>query len=253
MMTMMLRCSSMLNPPSFYEPGAADPGGAAASPFPCSSVVASSQHKTMGELPRHLCKIALKAHSVIIVKPTFSPYTRRSNSYRVCASTYLQPLLPTHCDFQIATALRTTPPTCRTPNINSWTRPRLSRSMSSDADYAAFLDKANQGTAQTEQQSPSKSYGTKSVNTAVPKALEQVEEYYTSDADEPFEPVALTFDGSSVNAGMYPAIAMNELRHGSMMLIRIQMTSSHSSEATRTLKRSNRRVSRASTRRLWMR
>lgn len=77
------------------------------------------------------------------------------------------------------------------------------RNMSSDADYASFLDKANQATGSVEQQSTSKkSYGTKSVNTAVPKTLEQVEEYYISDADEPFEPVALQFDGSNVSAGM---------------------------------------------------
>jgi hypothetical protein len=74
--------------------------------------------------------------------------------------------------------------------------------MSSDADYASFLDKANQETGAVEQQtSAKKSYGTKSVDTAVPKALEQVEEYYISDADEPFEPVALRYDGSSVSAG----------------------------------------------------
>lgn len=78
----------------------------------------------------------------------------------------------------------------------------IARTMSSDADYAAFLEKANEGTGAVEQQSSSKKgYGTSSVNTAVPKALEKVEEYYTSDADEPFEPVALKFDGSSVSAG----------------------------------------------------
>jgi len=74
--------------------------------------------------------------------------------------------------------------------------------MSSDADYAAFLDKANQdtGSAETKDASQKKSYGTKSVNTAVPKVLEQVEEYYISDSDEPFEPVALEFEGASVSA-----------------------------------------------------
>ncbi|KAH7398764.1 hypothetical protein DE146DRAFT_677905 [Phaeosphaeria sp. MPI-PUGE-AT-0046c] len=74
--------------------------------------------------------------------------------------------------------------------------------MSSDADYASFLDKANQDSGAAEQQSSSskKSYGTKSVDTAVPKALESVEEYYVSDADEPFEPVALKFDGKSLSA-----------------------------------------------------
>jgi len=80
--------------------------------------------------------------------------------------------------------------------------------MSSDADYAAFLDKANQdtGSAETKDASQKKSYGTNSVNTAVPKALEQVEEYYVSDSDEPFEPVALEFDGDSVSAGGIPLI-----------------------------------------------
>ncbi|CAE7025945.1 hypothetical protein CFE70_003688 [Pyrenophora teres f. teres 0-1] len=74
--------------------------------------------------------------------------------------------------------------------------------MSSDADYAAFLDKANQdiGSTETRDASQKQGYGTKSVNTAVPKMLEQVEEYYVSDADEPFEPVALSFEGSSVSA-----------------------------------------------------
>jgi hypothetical protein len=76
--------------------------------------------------------------------------------------------------------------------------------MSSDADYAAFLEKANQdtGAAEAKDASQKKSYGTESVNTAVPEVLEQVEEYYISDADEPFEPVALKFEGRSVDAGM---------------------------------------------------
>jgi hypothetical protein len=74
--------------------------------------------------------------------------------------------------------------------------------MSSDADYGAFLDKANQdiSSAESKNASQKKSYGTKSVNTAVPKVLEQVEEYYVSDSDEPFEPVALEFEGGSVSA-----------------------------------------------------
>jgi hypothetical protein len=82
--------------------------------------------------------------------------------------------------------------------------------MSSDADYASFLDKANQDTGPAEQQSSSKkkSYGTKSVDTAVPKTLEKVEEYYVSDADEPFEPVALKYDRSSLSAGTVPACFM---------------------------------------------
>lgn len=78
--------------------------------------------------------------------------------------------------------------------------------MSSDADYAAFLDKANQdtGSVNAKEASQKKSYGTKSINTAVPSALKQVEEYYVSDSDEPFEPVALEFSGSSVTSGKRP-------------------------------------------------
>jgi len=78
--------------------------------------------------------------------------------------------------------------------------------MSSDADYASFLDKANQDTGAAQQQSTEsgkKSYGTKSVDTAVPPALEQVEEYYVSDADEPFEPVALKYSGKDISAGKH--------------------------------------------------
>lgn len=78
--------------------------------------------------------------------------------------------------------------------------------MSSDAAYASFLDKANQDTGEAQQQSTEsgkKSYGSKSVDTAVPTALEQVEEYYISDADEPFEPVALKYEGKDITSGEF--------------------------------------------------
>jgi hypothetical protein len=66
----------------------------------------------------------------------------------------------------------------------------------SDADYEAFLNKANSGTGDdADAEVTATSYGTKSVNTQVPQVLEGVQEYYTSEADEPFEPVALNFDG----------------------------------------------------------
>lgn len=69
--------------------------------------------------------------------------------------------------------------------------------MASDADYASFLDKANQdtGASATTQSSSSKKFSTKSVNTTVPVELEEIQEYYTSDADEPFEPVSLEWEG----------------------------------------------------------
>jgi len=70
----------------------------------------------------------------------------------------------------------------------------------SDADYEAFLNKANAGTSDAVQEQSTKTYGTKSVNTSVPKVLEGVQEYYVSDADEPFEPVALNFAGDGLDA-----------------------------------------------------
>lgn len=94
-----------------------------------------------------------------------------------------------------------TPRTLRTLDIPHIPRTPI-RNMSSDADYAAFLEKANQDVSPAEQQDLSKkAYGTKSVNTAVPELLESVEEYYVSDADEPFEPVALEFHRDKITAG----------------------------------------------------
>jgi hypothetical protein len=76
--------------------------------------------------------------------------------------------------------------------------------MASDEDYASFLEKANQdpsgGKASAQS---SKKASTRSVDTVVPQALEQVEEYYTSDADEPFEPVSLKWQRDDLpSAGM---------------------------------------------------
>jgi hypothetical protein len=86
----------------------------------------------------------------------------------------------------------------RTPHTTFTT----TRTMSSDADYAAFLDKANQDTGSAQAQESSKTgHGTKSVDTAVPQALQSVEEYYVSDADEPFEPVALQYGKAQIGAG----------------------------------------------------
>jgi len=70
--------------------------------------------------------------------------------------------------------------------------------MSSDADYAAFLDKANQDTGTASTQSKSKSVGIKAVNTDVPKSLSEIDEYLTSDSDEPFEPVSLKYTGDEL-------------------------------------------------------
>lgn len=75
---------------------------------------------------------------------------------------------------------------------------RLSSRMSSDADYEAFLNKANEDVSGTKTQSKSKTIGIKAINTEVPKALEKVDEVFVSDADEPFEPVSLTYQGDKL-------------------------------------------------------
>ncbi|KAF2404930.1 hypothetical protein EJ06DRAFT_525500 [Trichodelitschia bisporula] len=62
--------------------------------------------------------------------------------------------------------------------------------MGSDEDYAAFLDKANQDTGYPTEESKGE-VRNKAVDTDVPAALLGVEEYYVSEADEPFEPVSL--------------------------------------------------------------
>ncbi|KAI9754928.1 MAG: hypothetical protein M1815_005358 [Lichina confinis] len=74
--------------------------------------------------------------------------------------------------------------------------------MSSDADYAAFLGQANQdtGAAKTSSSEDKQSGGfasTKAVDTDdVPGALKAVDMVYTSESDEPFEPVSLQCDAS---------------------------------------------------------
>lgn len=73
---------------------------------------------------------------------------------------------------------------------------RLYSKMTSDEDYEAFLNKANQASSGTNTQS--KSVGVKSVDTEVPKVLESVDEVFVSDADEPFEPVSLKYKGKSL-------------------------------------------------------
>ncbi|KAF2258742.1 hypothetical protein CC78DRAFT_525806 [Lojkania enalia] len=76
--------------------------------------------------------------------------------------------------------------------------------MSSDADYASFLEKANQNTSSVSATTAQASnYGTKSVDDGVevPEVLRGREEVYVSDADEEFVGVGLRFGGSAVGAG----------------------------------------------------
>lgn len=66
--------------------------------------------------------------------------------------------------------------------------------MSSDEDYAAFLEKANQDTGAKVERDGS-FVKTKAVDTEVPGPLKSLDAFYTSETDEPFEPVALEWKG----------------------------------------------------------
>ncbi|EEP81431.1 predicted protein [Uncinocarpus reesii 1704] len=73
--------------------------------------------------------------------------------------------------------------------------------MSSDDAYASFLEQANaEPSAQVKQTSkPSPSFhATKTVdeNQRIPTVLQDVEQYYISEADETFEPVVLAWDAA---------------------------------------------------------
>ena len=75
-------------------------------------------------------------------------------------------------------------------------KPHL-RTMSDDA-YSSFLDKASQDTGASKASTQSKTASTKAVDTEVPATLQGVEQYYVSEADEPFEPVSLKWEGRNM-------------------------------------------------------
>ncbi|KAI4593204.1 hypothetical protein KJ359_009932 [Pestalotiopsis sp. 9143b] len=72
--------------------------------------------------------------------------------------------------------------------------------MASDEDYMAFLNKANQdpseGQAVKSASSAKQTYKTTDSGAQVPAVLKSAvkDAFYTSDADEPFEPVCLNWD-----------------------------------------------------------
>lgn len=68
--------------------------------------------------------------------------------------------------------------------------------MSSDEAYSSFLERANQDTGTSkEDSSTTAAINTKNVDTDVPQQLQHINQYYTSEVDEPFEPVSLSWDG----------------------------------------------------------
>ena len=71
--------------------------------------------------------------------------------------------------------------------------------MASDEDYSNFLDRANQDTGASKASAqPISKLSTKSVDTDIPGPLQEIEQYYTSEADEPFDPVSLKWDGKNM-------------------------------------------------------
>ena len=70
--------------------------------------------------------------------------------------------------------------------------------MSSDDAYSSFLEQANQDTGASKVSTKSSAAGTKAVDTDVPDSLQKIEQYYVSEADEPFEPVSLKWTGKNM-------------------------------------------------------
>ncbi|KAM0796143.1 hypothetical protein BDR22DRAFT_868186 [Usnea florida] len=68
----------------------------------------------------------------------------------------------------------------------------------SDDTYSSFLDQANQDTGASKPSTKSKSVATKAVDTDVPVVLQEVDQYYTSESDEPFVPVSLKWSGKNM-------------------------------------------------------
>ncbi|KAI4290522.1 MAG: hypothetical protein L6R35_000213 [Caloplaca aegaea] len=70
--------------------------------------------------------------------------------------------------------------------------------MSSDDTYSSFLDQVNQDTGASKVSSESNAATAKVTDTDVPMELQHVDQYYTSEADEPFEPVSLQWNGKNM-------------------------------------------------------
>ncbi len=86
---------------------------------------------------------------------------------------------------------------------------KASRNMSDDT-YASFLDQANQDTGASKASTKSQSAATKAVDTDVPVKLQKVDQYYTSESDEPFEPVSLKWSGKNMpSESMKPQQALS--------------------------------------------
>jgi hypothetical protein len=106
-----------------------------------------------------------------------------------------------------STAIRSKVP--RLGHLSTATWEQKIYSTMSDEDYEAFLNKANQDVSGSKSQSTTASK-VQAVNTEIPSSLTKVDAFYTSDADEPFEPISLKYSGKSLpSTGMLRCVSMN--------------------------------------------
>ena len=137
-------------------------------------LVTSFTRRAIGVCPRSLVKRASLRHITAHLKLAGYPLEPASS------------IQFTHFRFSSQSKLRQT----IGPNNSS-------RTMSDDA-YSSFLDQANQDTGASKASTKSKSAATKAVDTDVPATLQKVDQYYTSESDEPFEPVSLKWSGKNM-------------------------------------------------------
>lgn len=135
-----------------------------------------------------------------------------TNPSKYLAKAYQRAFLSLHLPPKtIISPAQRIPSTQRT-NLFSSRTPSSIRTMASDSDYMAFLDKANKqrdagrDEAHTEESTqPSKQVRTETVESGVkvPDSLKKVDAFYVSETDEPFEPVVLSWKGAS--SGRWPS------------------------------------------------
>ncbi|KAB5586014.1 hypothetical protein GE09DRAFT_1072918 [Coniochaeta sp. 2T2.1] len=138
---------------------------------------------------------------MILIKPTTAA---RSRIVRTITATILPSLSPPHHPaFRAASAFRS--PTLQGSNpVRRFTTLQPLRSdnnMASDEEYMNFLDKANEdpskGVAKSQSHGLAQAkFKTTDAGVEIPAALKEVtkDAFYVSDADEPFVPVALSWD-----------------------------------------------------------
>lgn len=116
--------------------------------------------------------------------------TRFINSNRIPAQTYRAYIFQRPATVQLYSTSRIT-----------FNLPAKRPTMSSDEAYSSFLDQANQDTGASKapaQKTSEPKFTAKAVDTDIPATLQKVEQYYTSEADEPFEPVSLKWGGKNM-------------------------------------------------------